>query len=246
MKNNLVSSKNRVRLTTGSTVKKTKPNNNLSNHIINSGTVIKSELLDIDDPYTFTEPEPQVLSLYQGANNLTLSRKIVPLLSNRSNQVIPNKSSINMVCLERGDGDTGKIKTFSERTHPPRGKLVDLPVRPFLTKPNKIIVSPDGSSKTMNRLQADIARSKVIVKRHKTVSSRSGWKESEIKTESKNSESYSPSFAKVSIPANRMQRQSTWQRERKLRHEALQRIQQAQQDNWEVKRDLYPLGLYLN
>uniref|UniRef100_A0A1B6EEY6 KANL2-like probable zinc-finger domain-containing protein n=1 Tax=Clastoptera arizonana TaxID=38151 RepID=A0A1B6EEY6_9HEMI len=236
MKNNLVSSKNRIRLASPSIVKKTKQNSSLSNHVLKSGSVIKSEALEIDDPYTFTEPEPQILSLYQGANNLTLPRKVVSLPSNKS-----NKSSLNMVCIERGGGDTGILKTQNEQNNLPGSKSTDIPARQILAKSNKLTVSSDGSSKTMNRLQADIARSKVIVKRHKNISSRS-----DIKTECKGSDSYSPSFTKVSLPANRMQRQSTWQKERKLRHEALQRIEKAQHECWEIKRDLYPLGLELS
>ncbi|KAG8296305.1 INO80 complex subunit D [Homalodisca vitripennis] len=242
MKNNLVSSKARVRLQTAAVVKKLKPVQSVSNHIIKPGTVIKSEYIDSDDPYTFTETEPQVLSLYPGGNNLTLSRKLVPLVSNRSNQLVVNKSGVNMVCMDR-NSDMGKVKTLAERLTTQGGQTIELPSRPFI-KVNKVVQNLEGSSKTMNRLQADIARNKIMGKRKKmVVNNQSGsvWGERDVKTEP-NGHANSPVFANVSIPAKRTHRQTTWQRERKSRHEALQRIQQTQQRAWDLTHDLYPLG----
>uniref|UniRef100_A0A1B6HCL5 KANL2-like probable zinc-finger domain-containing protein n=1 Tax=Homalodisca liturata TaxID=320908 RepID=A0A1B6HCL5_9HEMI len=246
MKNNLVSSKARVRLQTAAVVKKLKPVQSVSNHIIKPGTVIKSEYIDSDDPYTFTETEPQVLSLYPGGNNLTLSRKLVPLVSNRSNQLVVNKSGVNMVCMDR-NSDMGKVKTLAERLTTQGGQTIELPSRPFI-KVNKVVQNLEGSSKTMNRLQADIARNKIMGKRKKmVVNNQSGsvWGERDVKTEP-NGHANSPVFANVSIPAKRTHRQTTWQRERKSRHEALQRIQQTQQRAWDLTHDLYPLGLELS
>lgn len=240
MKNNLVTSKARVRLQTSPVVKKLKTVPPVTNHTLKTGAVIKSEYIDSDDPYTFTETEPQVVSLYPGGNNLTLSRKLVPLIPNRSNQLVVNKSGVNMVCVER-NADVNKSLTTSA------GQTLELPSRPFV-KVNKAVQNLEGSSKTMNRLQADIARNKLMGKRKKmVVNSQSGtsnsWEEREIKSEGGgNGHSSSPVFAKVSVPAKRMHRLSTWQREKKSRHEALQRIQQNQERVWDLNRDLYPLG----
>lgn len=247
MKNNMVSSKTRVRLQTSPVVKKLKPAQTSSNHL-KTGTVIKSEYIDSDDPYTFTETEP--LNIYPGSTNLTLSRKLVPLVNNRSKQVAVNKN-LNMVCVDR-DSDVKKVnKLLSERLDLSGNQSVELSSRPFVTKGNKSVQNLEGSSKTMNRLQADIARNKVIGKRKKMVVnnlSGNGWEDREIKTEPSSSHEYSnsPVFAQVTVPAKRRNRQTTWQRERKLRHEALQRLQQNQQDFMDLKQDLYPLGiLYL-
>lgn len=251
MKNNLVTSKARVRLQTSPIVKKFKTVQPVSNHTIKAGAVIKSEYIDSDDPYTFTEAEPQVVSLYPGGNNLTLSRKLVPLIPNRSNQLVVNKSGVNMVCVER-NSDVGKVnKTLTDRLNATAGETLELPSRPFIKVNSKVVQNLEGSSKTMNRLQADIARNKLIGKRKKMVvnsqtSTSNLWEEREIKTEGGgNGESSSPVFAKVSVPAKRMHRLTTWQREKKSRHEALQRIQQNQERVWDHKRDLYPLGEYL-
>lgn len=251
MKNNLVTSKARVRLQTSPIVKKFKTVQPVSNHTIKTGAVIKSEYIDSDDPYTFTEAEPQVVSLYPGGNNLTLSRKLVPLIPNRSNQLVVNKSGVNMVCVERNSDVTKVNKTLTDRLNTTVGETLELPSRPFIKVNNKVVQNLEGSSKTMNRLQADIARNKLMGKRKKMVvnsqtSTSNLWEEREIKTEGGgNGESSSPVFAKVSVPAKRMHRLTTWQREKKSRHEALQRIQQNQERVWDYKRDLYPLGEYL-
>lgn len=247
MKNNLVTSKARVRLQTSPIVKKFKTVQPVSNHTIKTGAVIKSEYIDSDDPYTFTEAEPQVVSLYPGGNNLTLSRKLVPLIPNRSNQLVVNKSGVNMVCVERNP-DVNKVnKMLTDRLNTTASETLELPSRPFI-KVSKVVQNLEGSSKTMNRLQADIARNKLMGKRKKMVvnsqtSTSNLWEEREIKTEGGgNGESCSPVFAKVSVPAKRIHRLSTWQREKKSRHEALQRIQQNQERVWDFNRDLYPLG----
>lgn len=245
MKNNMVSSKARVRLHTSPVVKKLKPSQSCSNHL-KSGTVVKSEYIDSDDPYTFTETEP--LNIYPSSTNLTLSRKLVPLVNSRSKQVVVTKN-INMVCVDR-DTDIKKANALvAERLDSSGNQLFELSSRPFVSKVNKNVQNLEGSSKTMNRLQADIARNKVIGKRKKlVVNNLSGgiWEEREIKTEpsSGNEYSNSPVFAQVTVPAKRRNRQTTWQRERKLRHEALQRIQQNQQQFLDLKQDLYPLGIF--
>lgn len=252
MRNNLVTSKARCRLQTSPVVKKIKAVQPVSNHIIKSGTVIKSEYIDSDDPYTFTETEPQVVSLYPSSNNLTLSRKLVPLVSNRSNQVVANKTVTNMVCLERNSDLIKSNKSLVDRLNSTVSHTVELSSRPFITKVNKVVHNVEGSSKTMNKLQADIARNKIMGKRSKkmVVNSDSGgasananWEGKEIKVEPRdNGVSHAPVFAKVSLPAKRMPRQTTWQREKKSRHEALQRIQENQEKIWNLNRDIYPLG----
>lgn len=246
----MVTSKARCRLQTSPVVKKIKavqPVSN-SNHIIKSGTLIKSEYIDSDDPYTFTETEPQVVSLYPSSNNLTLSRKLVPLVSNRSNQIATNKSVTNMVCLERNSELNKPNKSLVDRLNSTVTHTVEPQSRPFVTKVNKVVHNVEGSSKTMNKLQADIARNKIMGKRSKKMvvsglSANVGWEEKEIKVEpSDNGVSHAPVFAKVSVPAKRMPRQTTWQREKKSRHEALQRMQENQEKIWNLNRDIYPLG----
>lgn len=236
MKNNLASSKARIRLS--SPIKKVKPVN-VANNSINSNAVLKTDFGDKDDPYTFTEAEPQILSLYPSGNNLTLSRKIVPLMGNKSNSVVPNRNNVNMVCLENGNTDAGKVSRILAETLKSSVDHTDLVSKVSVVKTNRITTGVENSSRTMNKLQADIARNKVIGKRRKIISSREF--DGEMKNESNiNSSVISPSFTKVSIPAKRLH--STWQREKKSRHEALQRIQETQQEAWDFKHDLYPLG----
>lgn len=236
MKNNLASSKARIRL--NSPVKKVKPVN-VVNHSINSNTVLKTDIGDKDDPYTFTEAEPQILSLYPSGNNLTLSRKIVPLMGNKSNSIVPSRSSVNMVCLENGNSDVGKVGKILAETLKSSLDHTDLVSKVNVVKANRVTTGVENSSRTMNKLQADIARNKVIGKRRKVVSSREF--DGEMKIESNiNNSGNSSTFTKVSIPAKRVH--STWQREKKSRHEALQRIQESRQEAWDFKHDLYPLG----
>lgn len=233
MKNNLTS---KARIHLSSPVKKVKPVN-VVNHSINSNAVLKTDFGDKDDPYTFTEAEPQILSLYPSGNNLTLSRKIVPLMGNKSNSVVPNRSNVNMVCLENGNSDVGKVGRILAETLKSSVDHTDLS-KASVVKANRVITGVENSSRTMNKLQADIARNKVIGKRRKVVSSREF--DGEIKIESNINSVNSHSFTKVSIPAKRLH--STWQREKKSRHEALQRIQETQREAWDFKHDLYPLG----
>lgn len=220
----MVSSKSRVRLQTSPVVKKLKPAP--SNIVLKSGVVIKNECLDADDPYTFTETaEP--FTLGPGSTNLTVSRKLVPLLNNKS------KGGVNMVCVDR---DPDKLSS------------VELSSKSFGTKPVKNVQNLEGSSKTMNKLQADIARNKVIGKRKKMVVnsnvSTNSWDESQVKTEPSSSQEDDRTITHVTIPPKR-RHQQTWQREKKYRHEALQRLQLHKQRLLNLKQDLYPLGKLL-
>lgn len=243
MKNNFVSSKARIKIQTSPVVKKFKPIQSVTNHAVKPGALIKSEYIDSDDPYTFTETEPQIVTLHPNSNNLTLSRKLVPLISNRSNQLFVNKNGINMVCVDRESELNKTNKTLADLK---AVQSAELPSKPFVSKVTKNIHSLEGSSKTMNKLQADIARNKLIGKRKKMVVNNkvvSEWEDKVIKTEPNSNQHSSPTvFAKVSVPAKRLLRQTTWQRERKSRHEALLRMQQTQQQVWDLNHDLYPLG----
>ncbi|CAH1400746.1 unnamed protein product [Nezara viridula] len=183
MKNNSV----RPKVCISASVKK--PVSTVNNHSLFSNHSVKAE--QEEDPYTFTEPEPQALSLYQPSGS---SNK-------KPSQLRPSPTT--MVCQEKNKVEHGKTLL-------------------------KVVKTPEGTSK-MNKLQADIARNKVIGKRRK-INEQSSPKVNEwaIKREP----------GKVCISAKR---KSIWQRERNSKHELLERIHQVQNNLNQFTRDLYPL-----
>lgn len=166
-----------------------------SNHSLFSNHSVKAE--QEEDPYTFTEPEPQVLSLYQ------------PSGSSNKKSNSSKSSSANMVCQEKN-----KLEHS--------GKNVV-----------KLVKAHEGTSK-MNKLQAEIARSKVIGKRRKV---------GDQTPQRPNEWSSKREPGKVCISAKR---KSTWQQERNSKHELLERIHQVKNSLSQYTRDLYPLGLELS
>lgn len=146
---------------------------------------VKDETVDQpDDPYAFSEPEPQVLHLYQNPNpNHTYSRRCVTLTSKlRQPSASPKSGSGNAVKVmsqltsSSSDGNAGRLyPTLSAslgQLFPSNSLGLDSSVTPQI-QPKNIVVSAgekvldDESSKTMNRLQAKIARNKVIGKHRK-------------------------------------------------------------------------------
>ncbi|KAJ9585816.1 hypothetical protein L9F63_020518, partial [Diploptera punctata] len=147
---------------------------------------IKDEPLDQqDDPYAFSEPEPQVLRLYQNPNpNHTYSRRCVAVTSRTKPSSSPkpgNASGIKVVQSPVSCVNDGHARRLYPALSASFGQLFssdtsgqDAISAPQLQPKNIILsggetkVSDDESSKTMNRLQAKIARNKVIGK-HKKV-----------------------------------------------------------------------------
>ncbi|XP_063231316.1 INO80 complex subunit D-like isoform X2 [Bacillus rossius redtenbacheri] len=154
--------------------------------LLRTGAAAASENgVDADDPYTFSEPEPQVLRLHQTATPVnTYSRR----------------------CVARKAGPDAAV---------PDGRASD---------------DDESSSKTMNRLQAKIARKKVMGKHGRSLLEEQllGVKQ----------EPGSPPAALVSVPPRRRGGAACSQTAA-TRHEALQRIRQLQ----DCQRDLFPLGL---
>ncbi|RZF43100.1 hypothetical protein LSTR_LSTR001278 [Laodelphax striatellus] len=256
-------------------------------HVINSGSVIKNEI--IDDPYTFTDSEPQSVGLYSATNCLSSTRKVQSVPSPVSNALARKVQSSPAAA-----SGTTTTTASSQRTADATGKTM----RSVATSVDTMI----ATAKTINQLQADIARNRVaIVKRRKVVpptppppppptnppppylqhlltltnhqhhqanslellpsSTSSSSLSSSSLPSSSSSQRHNPppplppppapfppqrAFARVSLPAKRLARQTTWQRERRSRHELLQRIQEAQQQLHVEKRDLFPLGLELS
>ena len=147
---------------------------------------IKDEPLDQpDDPYAFSEPEPQVLRLYQNPNpNHTYSRRCVALTTKARPTLTSPKpggtGGIKVVQASVPGANDGHARRLYPTLSASFGQLFtadssgqDTTV-PQLQPKNVILsggetkVSDDESSKTMNRLQAKIARNKVIGK-HKKV-----------------------------------------------------------------------------
>lgn len=191
MKNNI----SRPKVCISNSVKKNV--NSASNHSLyaNHHSVVKAE--QEEDPYTFTEPEPQVLSLYQPSGS-----------SNK--KVVQGRASVGtMVCHDKSN-NVGHGKSLV--------KVLKLP-------------ASDSTSK-IKKLEADIARSKVIGKRRKIVD----------QTPQRQNEWLSKREpGKVFISAKR---KSTWKKERNAKHELLERIHQEKSSLQQYTRDLYPLGKF--
>lgn len=144
--------------------------------------LVKDESVDQpDDPYTFSEPEPQVIRLYQNPNpNHTYSRHCVTLTSKQRQPSGCPKSGLKVVSPPPSSGsdvNAGKLyPTLSAslgQLFPSDSVGLDSCATPQIQPKNIVMsrgekVSDDESSKTMNRLQAKIARNKVIGK-HKKV-----------------------------------------------------------------------------
>ncbi|KAJ4448657.1 hypothetical protein ANN_00047, partial [Periplaneta americana] len=147
---------------------------------------VKEESVDQpDDPYAFSEPEPQVLRLYQNPNpNHTYSRRCVALSSKtRQASASPKSGTVSGIKVvssptaSGNDGNTGKLypalSASLGQLFPSNSPSLDASTSPQLQQPKNIVVSgenkvsDDESSKTMNRLQAKIARNKVIGKHRK-------------------------------------------------------------------------------
>lgn len=131
--------------------------------LLNSGGV-KDGDTETDDPYTFSEPEPQVLQLYQKAEaNNVYTKNCVSLK--------PNCTEVEVKPIEQNIvGEMIKIEgTDVARLSPAMSKSISQPTSGKTVLDNR--VSDDESSKTMNRLQAKIAQNKVIGKHKKVHSS---------------------------------------------------------------------------
>lgn len=147
-----------------------------------TAALVKDEPADQpDDPYTFRDPEPQVIHLYQNPNpNHTYSRHCVTLTSNQQQPSGCPKSGFNVVSPPPSSGsdvNAGKsypaVSASLGQLFPSDSVGLDCTVTPQIQPKNIVMscsekVSDDESSKTMNRLQAKIARNKVIGK-HKKV-----------------------------------------------------------------------------
>lgn len=131
--------------------------------LLKSGNIRDSEA-EPEDPYAFSEPEPQVLQLYESANtNNTIVKQCVAL---EAKDFCVNTTPIvhNVVSDIEIDG-VNMAKLTPELTRTLSNQLN----AGTIVLENK--VSDDESSKTMNRLQAKIAQNKVIGKHRKTNSS---------------------------------------------------------------------------
>lgn len=225
-----------------------KSNANISN--INHSNVNKSTSVNVHNKAVTGVPLKQQHNVNNN-NNLCAYNKTVQSSSN----------SGNSGCLSRNNGGSGSNISNSSSNGSSNGSN---PGGCGGMGGNNGII--DGSSKTMNKLQAEIARNKVIIKRRRVICQQSSLSSGGhdladsdcgngsygvIKSEPNATVQgkYQPqqqlqrTFARVSIPAKRLHRQTTWQRERRIRHEALQRIQDAQLEAASVKTDLFPLGL---
>jgi hypothetical protein len=181
------------------------------NHVIYTNAPIKLEGSDQEDPYTFTESEPQAaLGLYQASSS---SSSLVASKKHSTSVRLPN-----MGCAEKPKVESPRVVA----KHPVAKQVLE------------------GSSK-MNKLQADIARNKVIGKRRKVEQVPS----SGVPGEWSSASNAKKESGKICIAAKFVPRKSTWQKECKSRHELLQRIQQAQSEAQQYTRDLYPLGKHL-
>ena len=148
---------------------------------------IKDEPLDQpDDPYAFSEPEPQVLRLYQNPNpNHTYSRRCVALTAKAKPALTsPKPGGAGGIKVMQpsvpgvNDGHARRLypalsasfgQLFTSDTSGQDGTSVpQLQPKNIILSGGETKVSDDESSKTMNRLQAKIARNKVIGK-HKKV-----------------------------------------------------------------------------
>nr|CAD7589863.1 unnamed protein product [Timema genevievae] len=144
-------------------------------------TNVNENGMDADDPYAFSEPEPQVLRLHQNSTpNNTYSRTRVALTS-KSGQV-PQKKNAKFLIHTPVDSNVRADSTVVHNmgVHPKTPTSTGASITSkvgiisYLTGsnllPSETKLSDDESSKTMNRLQAKIARNKVIGK-HKKVRS---------------------------------------------------------------------------
>ncbi|XP_039281738.1 INO80 complex subunit D isoform X2 [Nilaparvata lugens] len=243
-------------------------NNHHQLHVINSGSVIKNEI--IDDPYTFTDSEPQSLGLYSATNCLSSTRKVQSVPSPNSAAAARKVQAATALAAAASVNTTAGSSVVS------RNDAVGKSMRSVATSVDPMIAA--AKTATISQLQPDIARNRVaVVKRRKVVPpappppqpshppppylqhllsltnhqhqqepTKSSPSSSSSSSQRHNPPPAAPPLARVSLPAKRLSRQTTWQRERRTRHELLQRIQEAQQQLHVEKRDLFPLGLELS
>lgn len=281
---------------------------------VTKATLAKDESVDqSDDPYAFSEPEPQVIHLYQNPNpNHTYSRRSVALTSKLQPPSSCPKSGFKVASpptSSSSDMNAGKLypalSASLGQLFPTNSMGLDSSLTPHIQPKNIVMsggdkVSDDESSKTMNRLQAKIARNKVIGKHRKvrtskqspdlsphntplahtaasmgknSSSARTLWPlprerslleeqllglkpEVLLKKESasppllasRHAITYRPqmnhsSHALMATIPNKRRRSKVISRQNEVpRHEALQRIQSAQQALRDYRQDLYPLG----
>lgn len=225
-------------------------NNNLNNLYSYSKSTFSSNVNNNNNHSGISNVSGNSVYLQSRSSNTSTTNASVSSTSNNNN--INNNSTSSSIHSSNNNNNSNACSVNSGS--------------PICSSSNNCAI--DGSSKTMNRLQADIARNRVIVKRRKVVSqvsqsSSHSQEDSEINgNEDFKSEPNTPvhckqyqqlqqlqhniqrTFARVSIPAKRLHRQTTWQQERRIRHEALQRIQDAHLEATSIKRDLFPLGNY--
>ncbi|BET01817.1 INO80 complex subunit D [Nesidiocoris tenuis] len=191
-----------------------------SNHTIKSEDQSSQE-----DPYTFTEPEPQPPSVYHHQQTSTTAS--VPA----KKPVQSSSKLFNMVCTDRTRTDGARVPVKAIKPEAPK-----TPKAPAESAAKKSSSTASGSgakrkkvehssvgTTTMPIIGLSPGHKKVFDTPHHQV----------LKRDPNN----------VIIPAKRVQRKSTWQRERNSKHELLERIYCHQNDLNQYKRDLYPLGL---
>jgi hypothetical protein len=195
-----------------------------------AGTVAKSALTkdesvdQQDDPYAFSEPEPQVIHLYQNPNpNHTYSRRSVALASKLRPPSSCPKPGFQVTSPPASSSNDMSAEKLYPALSASLGQLFptnsigfDSSLTPHVQPKNIVVsggdkVSDDESSKTMNRLQAKIARNKVIGKRRK------------VRTSSRSPDNASLPHTATSVGKNSSSARSSWplQRERSLLEEQL-------------------------
>lgn len=198
--------------------------NSHGNHFIRASHSVKPTQVDQDDPYTFTEVEPQLTTYYPTSSSGITSKKPV------------NRSSSDSGNVRRSSTESGgSRRPSSESTALARRVGIDAASRRPVETPQKSLPKPrpvESNSSKMNKLQAEFARNKVIGKRRKVDQPPTPkWEPTQKRVSNR-----------VLIANRKVPRKTTWQREKKARHELLERIEEVKNEWESINQDIFPLG----
>ncbi|KAK7867583.1 hypothetical protein R5R35_005283 [Gryllus longicercus] len=237
--------------------------------LLKNGASLKEEHV-IDDPYTFSEPEPQALRLYQK--------------SSVSNSYTKKCSAINRICQVTGRNsklpvtDIGETKVKVENVKMARlFPSVTSPITDQLATGNRVTEHrglEDENSKTISKLHTKVSHNKVVGK-HKKVRSSSPCQEAVLSAKRRErslleeqllglgsdvtikkepnsvsctswhkTQATSPSQTNViMLPSKRQQRRPLPKFLQENLDEKLQQVQVAHNSLLDYKQDLFPLGV---
>ncbi|XP_073997645.1 uncharacterized protein isoform X2 [Rhodnius prolixus] len=226
------------------------------NQLQSSGQGSRHEVVRVkdehDDPYTFTEAEPQSVGIYQASGSGGTPKTKTISVSSAATSGQHHRSTNTVVtgdrnrAMERNSGVKAKSSQQQNVSSLAPGTGIEQP------RTGKVVQTV--AQETANRSPRTVPKRKVpSVSLKSTTGGPSSYnsqgqyqEQGSIKSHYHHYHRRSQQPDRVCLPAKRQPRKSVWQRERNAKHELLERIQGVRTKLAAYSRDLYPLGVEIS